>query len=201
MVKIRTYSFEEYLCLVESFHGAAAPGVIAGGFMVDLAMSRMPEGTLLDAICETTSCLPDAIQLLTPCTVGNGWLKIFNLGRFALSFYDKYEGKGVRVFVDPPRLEAWPEIKAWLFKLKPKAEQDKEALISQMKQAGHSICGVEPVRIQTRYLEKKSRGRVVNCTVCNEPYPARDGVICRGCQGEAPYAAFAAFDENCVQQK
>jgi formylmethanofuran dehydrogenase subunit E len=190
MTKICTYQFEEYLRFVESFHGAVAPGVAAGGFMVDLAMSRMPEGTLFDAICETTACLPDAIQLLTPCTVGNGWLKIFNFGRFALSLYDKYKGEGVRVFLDPVKLEAWPEIKAWLFKLKPKSEQDKEVLISQIEQAGHSVCGLQPVRVKAQYLEKKSRGRITTCTVCHEPYPARDGVVCRACQGQAPYISF-----------
>jgi formylmethanofuran dehydrogenase subunit E len=191
MGTIGTYSFEEYVQLVESFHGSVAPGLVIGGFMVDLAMSRMTEGILLDAVCETTTCLPDAIQLLTPCTVGNGWLKVFNLGRFALSLYEKYEGKGIRVFLDPEKLESWPEIKSWLLKLKPKAEQDKDLLISQIKEAGHSICGLQPVAIQAQFLHKKSRGRISICTLCHEPYPAQDGAICRGCQGESPYVASA----------
>jgi formylmethanofuran dehydrogenase subunit E len=196
MAQISTYSFEEYLRLVESFHGATAPGVVIGGFMVDLAMSRIPAGTVFDAICETTACLPDAIQLLTRCTVGNGWLKVFNLGRFALSLYDKYEGKGIRVFIDPPRLEPWPEIKAWFFKLKPKSEQDEELLVSQIERAGHSICGLQPVRIKTQYLNKKSRGKITTCTVCHEAYPAKDGVICLACQGETPYTASFPSHEN-----
>lgn len=98
MPRIGPYSFEEYLKVVESFHGYAAPGLLVGGFMVDLAMNRTPKGVLLDAICETPSCLPDAIQLLTPCTVGNSWLKILNLGRFALSLYEKYSGRGGQGF-------------------------------------------------------------------------------------------------------
>jgi formylmethanofuran dehydrogenase subunit E len=196
MARIGIYSFEEYLHLVQSFHGSVAPGLVIGGFMVDLAMKRLPEGVLFDAISETTSCLPDAVQLLTPCTVGNGWLKVFNLGRFALSLYEKYEGKGVRVFVDPEKLESWPEIKTWLFKLKPKREQDKEFLMSQIEQAGHSICSSQPVAVQAQFLEKKSRGRIATCVLCHEPYPARDGAICRGCQGDAPYAASGASDEG-----
>ncbi len=194
MANIGAYSFEEYTRLVESFHGSAAPGLLLGGFMVDLARSRMPEGVLFDAVCETTACLPDAIQLLTPCTVGNGWLKVFNLGRYALSFYDKYEGGGVRVFVDPKKLEAWSELNAWLFKLRPKKEQDKELLVSQIEQAGHSVCGVQPIRVQSEYLKKKSRGGITTCVLCREPYPAQDGAICRACQGEAPYAAAAASE-------
>lgn len=196
MKRIGTYSYEEYLRLVESFHGSVAPGLVIGGFMVDLAMSRMPQGILLDAVCETTTCLPDAIQLLTPCTYGNGWLKVFNLGRFALSLYDKYEGKGARVFLDPEKLKAWPEIETWLFKLRPKSDQDKDLLMSQIEQAGHSLCGLQWIEVQTRFLKKKSRGRIATCVLCHEPYPAEDGAICRGCQGEAPYVASTATDAH-----
>ncbi len=32
-------------------------------------------------------------------------------------------------------------------------------------------------------------GRVGVCPVCGEAYPASDGAICRGCQGEAPYGS------------
>ena len=88
------YTYEEFLDAVESFHGYRAPGVVIGGVMVDFAMQKLPSNTLFDAISETTYCLPDAIQLLTPCTTGNGWLRVFNLGRYALSLYDKYQGNG-----------------------------------------------------------------------------------------------------------
>jgi formylmethanofuran dehydrogenase subunit E len=187
MERIGRYSYDEFVQTVTSFHGYPAPGLIIGGFMVDLGLSLMPDGCLLDAISETPTCLPDAIQLLTPCTIGNGWLKVINLGRFALSLYEKYEGEGVRVYLDPPRLENWPEIKNWLYKLKPKREQDKERLLEEIRQAGRDLCSVQTIRIETRHLGKKSRGAVVDCPSCGEPYPLQDGGVCRGCQGEAPY--------------
>ena len=77
-MNICTYSYEEYLHLVKSFHGNLAPGLIIGGFIVDLAMKNLPEGEFFDAVCETPVCLPDAVQILTPCTIGNGWLSIVN---------------------------------------------------------------------------------------------------------------------------
>jgi hypothetical protein len=43
-MNIGPYSYEEYLSAVKSFHGYAAPGLMLGGFMVDLALSHMPEG-------------------------------------------------------------------------------------------------------------------------------------------------------------
>ena len=91
-MNIGSYSFDEFLQLVKSFHGYAAPGVVIGGIMVDLARRQLAAEVLFDAVSETRNCLPDAIQILTPCTIGNGWLKVVNLGRFAFSLYDKYQG-------------------------------------------------------------------------------------------------------------
>ncbi len=106
-MNIGTYSYEEYQQLVVSFHGAAAPGLLIGGFMVDLAQKNIPDGEFFDAICETPVCLPDAVQLLTPCTIGNGWLTILNFGKFAVSLYDKKSGSGIRVYLDMEKLKNW----------------------------------------------------------------------------------------------
>ena len=159
-VQIGSYSFEDYLDLVKSFHGNVAPGLVIGGFMVEEARRRLPEGVLFDAICETRNCLPDAVQLLTPCTIGNGWLKVINLGRFAVILYDKYEGVGVRVWLDPAKTAAWPEVNGWYLKLKPKAEQDKELLLAQIKEVGPGLLSWQPVTIRPHLLNRKRRGRI-----------------------------------------
>jgi formylmethanofuran dehydrogenase subunit E len=46
-MKIGTYSYEEYVQAVKSFHGTLAPGLLLGGFMVDLALKNVPEGDFL----------------------------------------------------------------------------------------------------------------------------------------------------------
>ena len=184
---IGRYSYEEYLSVIESFHGYTAPGLVMGGFMVDLALGRMQPGVLFDAVCETRNCLPDAIQLLTPCTIGNGWLTIFNLGRYALSLYDKKTGEGVRVFVDAEKVRKWPEVEAWFFKLKSKDQQDSAKLLKQVEEAGHDLYSVRPIRIHQRLLTKVHKQGVATCPLCTEPYPQEDGAICRACQGESPY--------------
>jgi formylmethanofuran dehydrogenase subunit E len=186
-MNIRSYTFEEYVERVRSFHGFAAPGVVIGGFMVDLAYQHLPQEGLFDAICETAKCLPDAVQLLTPCTVGNGWLSIINIGRFALALYDKSKGEGIRVSLDPVKLEAWPEIRSWFFKLKPKKEQDYKLLMEQIKEAGASICSIQKVRVASHFLKKQDRVGFAICPRCKESYPIADGAICLGCQGEALY--------------
>lgn len=187
VLTIGEYSFEEFLDAVESFHGYKAPGVVIGGIMVDFAMQQLPATILFDAISETTYCLPDAVQLLTPCTTGNGWLKVFNLGRYAVSLYDKYNGSGIRVFVDSQKIKVFSEIHTWFFKLKPKKEQDDKLLMTQIREAGQAICSIEPVIIHPQFLQKRHKGFVTSCPLCGEGYPQNHGHICRACQGQSPY--------------
>jgi len=186
-MNIGKYSFDEFLEMVKSFHGYAAPGVVIGGMMVDLARRQLDPEVLFDAVSETRNCLPDAIQILTPCTTGNGWLKVVNLGRFALSLYDKYSGTGVRVYLDAAKVAGFPEIANWYLKLKPKRDQDEGLLLAQIREAGTRILSLNPVQIRPQFLGKKSRGPITICPVCREAYPAQDGGICRGCQGETLY--------------
>ena len=189
-MKICDYSFEEYIDLVKSFHGNVAPGLVIGGFMVDYALKNRPEGELFDSICETSSCLPDAIQLLTPCTIGNGWLKIVNLGRYAMTLYEKNYGDGIRIFLDPVRLEPYPEIKNWFLKLKPKKEQNLELLQDEIEEAGSKICSLKRVIVEPQYMEKKKKGSIAICAMCNEAFPLEeDEEICLACKGENPYLA------------
>jgi len=187
-MNICTYSYEEYLHLVKSFHGNLAPGLIIGGFIVDLAMKNLPEGEFFDAVCETPVCLPDAVQILTPCTIGNGWLSIINFGRFAVTLYEKYSGKGVRVYLDTEKLNDWPEIHDWYFKKKKKNEQDKDLLMAQIKKAGHKLLSVQMVQVEPEKVRRKKMGPVGICPVCGEAYPSKHGEKCLNCQGETPYS-------------
>jgi formylmethanofuran dehydrogenase subunit E len=187
-MNICTYSYEEYLHLVKSFHGNLAPGLIIGGFIVDLAMKNLPEGEFFDAVCETPVCLPDAVQILTPCTIGNGWLSIVPFGRFAVTLYEKYTGKGVRVYLDTEKLNAWPEVRDWYLKKKKKSEQNPDALLAQIKEAGHGLLGIQRVQVEPLKVRRKKLGPVGVCPVCGEAYPSKDGDQCRNCQGETPYS-------------
>ena len=187
-MNICTYSYEEYLHLVKSFHGNLAPGLIIGGFMVDLAMKNLPEGEFFDAISETPVCLPDAVQILTPCTIGNGWLSIAPFGRFAVTLYEKYSGRGVRVYLDTKKLEAWPEIRDWYLKKKKKNEQSPDVLLAQIKEAGHKLLSVQKVQVEPEKVRRKKMGPVGICPVCGEAYPSKHGEKCLNCQGETPYS-------------
>jgi formylmethanofuran dehydrogenase subunit E len=176
--------------MVESFHGNAAPGLMIGGFMVDMALKNLPQGGLYDVICETVNCLPDAVQILTPCSIGNKWLRIIDTGRFAVAFYDKRTGKGVRVSLDASRLGPWPQIRGWFMKLTPKAAQDRDLLMEEIKRAGSSICSLEEVEVDLDLLDNTKGGPIALCPSCGEAYPSLRGPICPACRGGLlPYAS------------
>ena len=186
---IGPYSFEAYCEKALEFHGYIAPGVIVGGFLVNLAQHYLPPDTIYDVICETRKCLPDAVQLLTPCTIGNGWLKILDVGRFAVVFYDKSSGEGVRVWVDVEKLAHWPVVHAWFLKLTPKHLQDKTVLLQHIQEAGTDILSHVAVKVSPEFLQQHKYDGIAVCPGCREAYPATDGAHCKVCQGfTLPYA-------------
>lgn len=88
-------SYNDFLIRVEEFHGYRSPGILLGGIMVENALREL--GSTTNAVTETVVCLPDAVQLLTPFFIGNGFLQILDWGKFALTAYDRTTLKGVRV--------------------------------------------------------------------------------------------------------
>ncbi len=180
-------SAKEFLRKAEEFHGYPAPGLLVGGIMVDLALRNLPPGELFDVICETDSCLPDAVQLLTPCTIGNGWLKVIPAGRYALTFFEKHGGEGVRVSINAGKLEKYPELKNWFLRLKTKKEQDAELLRAEILNADDDLFAVSPVFVDAGLLGHMHGGTIGLCPSCGEAYPRSDGERCRVCQGYVLY--------------
>ena len=193
---INGMTWSEFVNHVEGFHGYAAPGVLVGGIMVEMAkaeLDKLNDGkrVLFDVIAESYSCLPDAVQLLTACTVGNCWLKVLDLSRYALSMYDKHTGHGVRVYIDAEKLKAFPNFYEWFMNLKDKHEQDENQLREEIRLGTEKACSIQIVDIPEKWRIKTKKGKVDLCPVCGEPYPLRDGAICKGCQGEGPIAPFS----------
>ncbi len=179
--------YEEYIKMVTDFHGTAAPGLLIGGYMVDLAYKQLPKDGFYDVVCESVKCLPDAVQILTPCSIGNGWLKIEKIGRFAMTFFNKYNGDGIRLYLDTDKLKEYPEIHEWFFRTKPKHDQDSDALMRSIREAGSRIVSVQKVKVNIRQEKKKNTTNAI-CSVCGESYPFKEGSDkCKVCSGEIRY--------------
>lgn len=181
-------SLAAYEKKIAEFREKPAPGLLIGVFMVDLIMKNLPQDRLYDAVCESIKCLPDAVQLLTPCSVGNGWLKVLKIGRFAMTFFDKESGEGIRAYVDTEKVKKFSPIQEWFLKLKPKQEQDAEKLLACIRSAGQQIISLQKVKVNVAEIRRKSNSRIAICAKCNEAYPVKEeGNLCKVCNGRINY--------------
>ncbi len=179
-------SLADFLADIEAFHGFLAPGVVLGGLMVDQAQEKVGPGVEADAVVETCRCLPDAVQIFTPCTAGNGWLKILDWQKFALTLYDKGTLLGYRVWLDLEKARRAPHIYNWYMGLVPKKDLPLEVLLDTIIKARRSVFSCVPVRV-TRLYGKREKGEIKVCPSCGEAYPALQGDQCAACQGQGYY--------------
>jgi formylmethanofuran dehydrogenase subunit E len=164
------------------FHGYLSPGLALGIIMVDLAKELLGQKYLIDAVVETKSCLPDAIQLMTSCTYGNGWMHVKDWNKMALTLYDKYELEGIRVFVNYEKVKNYPLIERWLMML---GEVDKTEVASHVIRAGRDIVSWQKVKVAP--IHKRKKAPLIACPFCGETYPVADGEACARCSGKDNY--------------
>ncbi len=187
--KVCGLTLNECLRTIEAFHGWKAPGLVIGMFMIDWARELVGEHVEADAIVETRHCLPDAIQLFTPCTVGNGWMKILDWDKFALSLYDRKKRHGNRVWLDLEKAEQFPDLYNWYMRLVPKNALPLEVLTDTILSAERSVLSCESVYITQSY-ERDKKGKTAVCPICKEAYAGKLGKVCASCQGKGYYTAF-----------
>ena len=180
-------TIEECLDTIQQFHGWKAPGLVVGLFMVDLAMARMGKGIEFDAIVESRHCLPDAIQLFTPCTVGNGWLKIVDWDKFALTFYDRHRLTGHRVWLDLEKTRHHPLYHGWFMQTIHKKDFDNNVLLEDIIDAGKSVLSETAVAMTDLHRRNK-KGAIWVCASCGEAYSADQGARCAVCQGKGYFS-------------
>lgn len=174
------------------FHTFPAPGLVMGVFMVDWAMEGLnaTPGEKLFAVAETKKCLPDALQVIAHCTIGNNRLRVINAGRFALvlnrpSTADS--APGVRVAVDEARLEAFPMLRAWFMHDRAFDRRTMtDTLFDEILAGARRYLSLEDVTVRFEPRREWAAGR---CDCCGEPVPntlLRSGV-CAACGADRYY--------------
>ncbi|MDA8137491.1 MAG: formylmethanofuran dehydrogenase subunit E family protein [Desulfobacteraceae bacterium] len=182
---------EELIRDIKAFHGYVAPGLLIGAFMVDSVQLRLGKGVEADAIVETKHCLPDAVQLFSPCTVGNGWLKILDLDKFALTFHDRHSHSGIRVWLDIEKAKAFPDIYNWFMRLVSKKDLPTDVLVKAIFSAGTDILSHAEVKV-IQFAAREKKGAIKVCSICHEAYAASQGETCLACQGNGYYQRIPA---------
>ena len=177
----------DLLIRMEEFHGFRSPGILLGGMMIDGALNELGTTPYLNAVTETVVCLPDAVQLLTPCTIGNGFLQVLDWGKFALTTYDRLTLAGIRAWLNPDVLPAYPLIHRWFERSSHRKEKPPfEELAAEILAAGADLIVHRPVRLH-HALKRSEPVPTGQCPQCGESYTLHLGPACPSCRGEAYY--------------
>lgn len=125
------------------FHGHSCPGLAIGIRAAEAALNEMVGVAQADLVCvaETDMCGVDGIQFLTGCTYGKGNLLHRDYGKMAFSFYNRKNGKGIRL----------------VFRPEARGELDGEMPALMAKSAEKTITGEEQERLQQLRQEMQER--------------------------------------------
>lgn len=179
-------AFQDYYRRCIPFHTYAAPGLLIGIGMVDFGLELLgaKPGEKVYAVCETLKCLPDPLQVIAYCTVGNHRLRIVNIGRFAITMNRpsiENSVQGYRIYVDTKKLGAYPVLEKWFANSPEFVKRTMvRSLVDEIMASKRSILSVQKVRLPVT-LKQKWNSAV--CSVCNEPIPEGllEGDRCAGC--------------------
>jgi formylmethanofuran dehydrogenase subunit E len=193
---------DEKQALIEkifAFHTKRAPGIAIGVARVDLALEKLgPVKDKLNAVCEGQSCLVDVLQNMTGCTYGNKYLRIAkDLGRFAFTLFDRYDGRGIRVYIDIDKIDAekTPELAKFFTRTRSKEVKEggparAESAIKVMNEfdsVGEQIIAWYPVKVLNP--EKPPMYPAAQCAECHESFLVlnQGETVCGACRGEIQY--------------
>jgi len=87
------------------FHGHECPGLAMGFKACEAAMEKMgltfSKDEELVCVTENDACGVDAVQVITGCTFGKGNLIYKGTGKMAFSFFNRTNGKSLRMIIKP----------------------------------------------------------------------------------------------------
>jgi formylmethanofuran dehydrogenase subunit E len=193
---LKKYNIEpeikSYIRKCVKFHGFPAAGLLISVFMVDLALEKLgiSRDEKMYAVSETPKCAPDALQVITQCTVGNHGLRIINTGRFAITLNKQthdVDAQGVRVYIDAVKARNYPTLNAWYTNdHQYKDKVDAPVLLNEILRAGKNILSWEYVKV---HVPKKKKWNAIMCSSCREfvpDYTLHNG-LCQACKRDSYY--------------
>jgi formylmethanofuran dehydrogenase subunit E len=180
-------TYEDYVIAMEEFHGGRSPGMLVGGLMIDLALRELGPTPYLNMVTETRLCVPDAVQITTPCTMGNGYLQVLDWGIFGVTAYDRMELIGVRVGLAYDCMKQYPLINSWFDRAARVGEMPAfNDLAVEVMAAGDTLLTSRKVTVK-KALKESKRFTTGFCPDCGDSYPLNHGPKCPACQGQAYY--------------
>ena len=165
------------------FHGFLTSGALIGIQMLNIAkrVLDVKDGERIYVTSETQSCMPDPFQILAGATIGNGGLKIKNLGKMAVTVNKQapegvHSVKGVRIILDPEKTKDYPKLHAWYLNTE---KLPHEEVVPILLDAGEKVYSWKLVDLEVPVRKKK---RIQSCKNCGEMFIQHDNeLLCGGC--------------------
>ena len=156
------------------FHGHNCPGLAIGIRAAEIVLSEFRDAAEQDLVCvtETDMCGVDAIQYLTGCTYGKGNLIHHDYGKMAFSFYDRKNGKGLRlIFRDEARGDDHGKLTELMARnMKGELTNDEQKQLQTLRNALEQrvlqLPAEQLFRIQPLYDQPPRPARVLESLVC-----------------------------------
>jgi formylmethanofuran dehydrogenase subunit E len=170
-------SFEENV----RFHGHACPGLAMGYRAAIAAMQALgverPKDEELVAIAETDACGVDAVQFVTGCTAGKGNLIIRDYGKHVFTFYDRRNGRAVRVLIRQNDMRERTEMDELRKKVFTGTADEKEVkrfyqLMNEVTRKLLVLPVDQVLKIEEVRIEPPNKARIftsIACAGCGEP--------------------------------
>lgn len=185
--KICGQDYQQFLIQMEEFHGGRSGGMLIGALLLEAALDRIGMPPDLAVVAETVNCLPDAVQVLSPCTVGNGLLHILNWGKFALTAYRQERLVGVRARLSTDAVPDWPDLNRWFNRLEPEKEPPVfDDLAKELFSGRDQLIEAFDIHLPGPMKEEHPVDTGA-CPQCSESCPIQPQPLCEACQGTAYY--------------
>jgi formylmethanofuran dehydrogenase subunit E len=165
------------------FHGFLTSGALIGIQMLNIAIRELDikEDERIFVTCETQNCMPDPFQILAGSTIGNGGLKLRDLGKMAVTINKQapegiHSVEGIRIILDPEKTKAYPKLHAWFLNTE---KLRHEEVVPVLLTAGEKVYSWTFVDIEVPVRKKK---RVKGCKNCGEMFIQRNNeLLCGRC--------------------
>ena len=156
-----------------AFHGHSCPGLAIGIRAAEIALRELPGVNQADLVCitETDMCGVDAIQFLTGCTYGKGNLIHRDYGKLVFSFFDRKNGKGLRLLFNQRSRGALDTEMAELMGKGPLSESEQQrlqALRAEMQNRLMTLPADELFEVQPLDQAPPRPARVLQSLPCDD---------------------------------
>ncbi|MCL0105897.1 FmdE family protein [Thermodesulfovibrionales bacterium] len=170
------------------FHGHLCPPIVFGVRASELGLEKLraerPEDEEIVAVIENDSCMGDAIQSVSGCTLGKGNLILKNYGKMAVAFINRANGESIRLIVKKKVIEDL--MNSDFGRAKREGHLPHEEMMKMAKEVSQQMMELsddelfDTKKVQIEPPRPARIFRSVKCSVCEEYFGEKFGRVKNG---------------------